>query len=147
MRLSPIPFVVARIVDSWKALGLEFGPGCEEQVTRFKRLHDLELPSAFEMFYLAQGGMSGGATDEKLLRFWPLIEIRPVRDHPSLEHLPSSRRYFEFMDWSIWAHTYAVDLASAEGDVVLLGGPRVIPVAGSFAELLRLYANNPADLL
>jgi hypothetical protein len=86
--------------------------------------------------------MSAGISDQNLIRFWPLAEIRPVADPAA-----HAEGYFIFADYSISAHEYGIHLSMpSRYDVGLIGGALPIIVAKSFTQFLSAYLSDPMSI-
>ena len=147
----------------WQAAGITARPGAAaSDIDAFERRHGVRLPVEAREFYAHLDGMPPGAWDEELLSFWPLAEAGPVPvllsgcrgipDYGGIERsLPDAASYFVFADYSIWVHVYAVRLSAdptAPCPVVwIAGGGTWEVLALSFGEFLRLYAEEPWQVL
>jgi hypothetical protein len=79
--------------------------------------------------------MREGVWDEHLIRFWPLVEIRPVEGETGVLTYSD---YFIFADYSISAHEYGIRLSTSElPEVALIGGLPPKAVASSFTAFSR----------
>ena len=112
----------------------------------FAEQYGVRLPAAFAVLWRRVDGMDENDTDDELIRFWQLVEMKPV-----LNELPSAdpdthRSLFVFADWSISAYYYAIELSSENnelGAVSIVGGrAEPVPVAASFSEFLGSYLDD-----
>lgn len=143
----------------WEAAQIPVWPGLtEENIDSFEREHGFLLPAVMRHLHRHVDGMLPGVTDEAFLHFWPLSEVGPVPrllsecrgipDYGGIERsLPEATSYFVFADHSIWLKVYAVQLSigpTVEGPVIwIAGGDRWQTHSASYAEFLRLYAEDP----
>ena|SRR5437879_3553904 len=139
--MQPVESLVAEVGSRWRQRGLQLAPSASQSALRdFESRFRVQCPDDFSTYLLTLGGMPEGTWDEHLIRFWPLVEIRPAapRDAPD---------YFVFADWSISAHEYAIRLSTlAPSDVALIGGPKPRSIAPTFATFLTVYLSHPAAL-
>jgi hypothetical protein len=151
------------IRQRWQAAGVRARPGVAgADIDAFELRHDVRLPAEIRGLYAQADGMDLGDWDEELLRFWPLAEVGPVPallagargipDYGGMESsLPGAASYFVFADHSIWVHVYAVrlsaDLSAACPVVWIAGGEAWEVLAPSFREFLRLYVEDPQQVL
>jgi SMI1 / KNR4 family (SUKH-1) len=112
------------------------------------------LPDDLREYFLLVNGMDINMTDEDLIRFWPLEEVKSISEGASeysdQAYLPDPYSIFMFADYCIWSHTYAIRLSSCEkrNEVYAIGGKSPIFLAGSFTEFATLYlANRCLDFL
>ena len=163
MKSDPPPALWQTISQHWQSIGIANPPGATDaDIDAFERTHGVRLPAENREFYSHVDGMSLGAWDESLIRFWPLSEWNPVTvllpvcrgipDYGGIENsLPDAGSYFVFADHSIWIHVYAVRLTSdptAACPVVnISGGDHWGVQSASFAEFLQAYAKDSWDVI
>jgi len=97
--------------------------------------------------------MSPDATDDMLIRFWMLDEVKALPegapDYASPHYIESPESLFLFADFSLWAHAYAVRLTAdppETNEIFLIGSQTPILLFQSFSEFVDRYLTNK-DLL
>ncbi len=148
----------------WERAGVSPNPGAPARAfDDFERDYGVRVPAEVREFYAHADGMPSGASDGELLSFYPLAGVYPVPvvlptghrglpDYNGIEHaLPDAASYFVFADYSMRCHVYAVrlsaDPAAACPVVWIAGGDKWEVQAASFGEFLRLYAEDPGQVL
>lgn len=137
----------------WLAQGIEINPGVsKEKLTAFESRYRVSLPADLRDYFLTVDGMADGFTDNALIRFWSLSEVKPIPEEaPSFSdpsYVEDAESLFVFADYSIWCHAYAIRL-SLTGDsnpIFVIGDETPLRMFGSFSELVSTYLTN-ADLL
>ena len=136
---------LVEVAERWQARGLEsklLPSASRSELDEFEAKFQVKLPDDFAMYLMTLGGMPLDETDVCFIRFWPLSEIEPDAEVSQ----PGGDAYFNFADFAVCAHLYAIRLTPpASSDVFLLGGPPE-KVASSFTEFLTLYLTNPAAI-
>lgn len=148
----------------WQRAGISPNPGAPTgAIDDFERAYGVNMPAEVREFYAHADGMPSGAWDEEQLSFYPLAGVYPVPvalprasrgipDYNGIENsLPDAASYFVFADYSIQCHVYAVCLSvdrfAACPVVWIAGGDKWDVQAASFGEFLRLYAEDPGQVL
>ncbi len=147
-----------RIIDYWrKDCQLGIRPGASDlAISAFERQHKLTLPSDFAEYLRAVDGMDDFESDQELMSFLSLAELRPVHEVLGQAIADSSAsphpRCLVFIDYFIGSHHYAI----AVGDDPTLPGAvyRVVDenwhndlVASSFSQFMTRYAQDPASVV
>jgi len=139
--------------NHWLSQGIEVNPGVsKEELTAFELMYQVSLPADMRDYFLTADGMAQGVSDEALIRFWSLDEIKPIPeeapDFSDPSYIEDAQSLFLFADYSIWCHAYAVRLSSSgvSNPIVVIGGESPIRMFGSFSELVKNYLTD-ADLL
>ena len=152
------------ILRHWQRAGISLNPGAPARaIDDFERCYGVRVPAEVREFYAHSDGMPSGTWDEELLSFYPLAEVYPVPvvlptghrglpDYNGIERsLPDAASYFVFADYSVRCHVYAVrlsaDRAAACPVVWIAGGDKWEVQTASFGEFLRLYAEDPGQVL
>ena len=136
-----------RLKDYWLAQNIAINPGTSEAALhKFESVYGVSLPPDLHEYFLTVNGMEQTATDEELIRFWKLEEVRPVSEeapaYASTSYLPEAGSSFVFADYSIWAHAYSIHLSksiSGPNHVYVIGGTKPVMIAKSFSEFIDLY--------
>ena len=148
----------------WHRAGINPNPGAPARaIDDFERCYGVCVPAEVREFYAHSDGMPSGTWDEELLSFYPLAEVYPVPvvlptghrglpDYNGIERsLPDAASYFVFADYSMRSHVYAVRLSvdrfAACPVLWIAGGDKWEVQAASFGEFLRLYAEDPGQVL
>lgn len=59
--------------------GIASRPGvAEADVREFAQRYGIRMSAALAEYFQAVDGMNAGDADENLIRFWPLVEVRPA---------------------------------------------------------------------
>ena len=90
--------------------------------------------------------------DKNLIGFWHLDQVRPVNEECPEYAIATEPHLFVFADYSIWAHAYAIRLASGvDADTAIfvngLAGNRALKIAATFEEFLVKYAAGDQRML
>ena len=114
------------------------------ELRSFEALFNVKCPPDFATYLLTLGGMPEGDWDEHLIRFWSLVEIRPLEGEPGVSTYSD---YFIFADYSISAHEYGIRLSTSHPpEVALICGPAPKSVASSFTAFLAQYLFDPESI-
>lgn len=126
------------LLASWREDGVKLNEGATpERLQRFERRHGVRLGDDFKALYLRADGMPDLGCDGHHLSLWPLDQIsREGFDQ-------SDGKLFEFADYLILSHCYAVPRDATEGDPVSVSGQGYTAVAPSFEEFWRKVLHNP----
>ena len=136
-----------RLREHWLAQNITIKPGVhEEALSRFETLYTVLLPRDLREYFLVMNGMREGTTDEELIRFWSLEEVKSISEespaYSTPDYLPEADSFFLFADYSIWAHAYSIRISnnsSQPNPVYVIGGTKPVPIADSFSEFVDLY--------
>ena len=147
--------IVESLRSNWLSRGIKINPGVSKATLQlFESKYKVMLPDDLREYFLLVNGMDANSTDEDLIRFWPLEEVKSISEGASAysdqSYLPDPGSIFLFADYCIWTHLYAIRLSSCEGrnEVYVIGGKSPIFLAGSFTEFATLYlANRSLDIL
>jgi len=151
-----LPITIAEgLRSNWLSRGIKINPGVSKATLQlFESKYEVMLPDDLREYFLLVNGMDINMTDEDLIRFWPLEEVKPISEDASeysdQAYLPDPGSIFMFADYCIWSNTYAIRLSSGEkrNEVYIIGGRSPIFLAGSFTEFVTLYlANRCLDFL
>lgn len=127
--------------------GVEFNDGVSENaLAAFEHKFGVALPSDMREFFLTVNGMPEEVTDDEMIRFWMLEEVKPLPsgapEFATGDYVDHPESLFLFADYSLWAHAYAIRLTSPEvkrNEVLLIGGDYPILLFRSFSELVDSY--------
>jgi|SRR5215469_11878700 len=135
-----------KLASHWGRQNIALNPGVsEEDLADFQARYGVCIPKDVASLFLVVNGMSGSQTDDDLIRFWPLEEVRPLSEEaPTLVNPRDpecGRSLFVFADYSIWAYAYAITLTRAAGENPVFRVVDIEPdkIASSFAEFTDLY--------
>lgn len=139
--------------NHWLSQGIEVNPGVsKEELTAFESKYQVSLPADLRDYFLTVDGMAQGVTDDALIRFWSLNEVKPVPeeapDYSDPSYIEDAESLFLFADYCIWSHAYAIRLSSTEASnaIIVIGDETPTRMFGSFSELVSNYLTD-ADLL
>jgi hypothetical protein len=143
-----------RLKNHWLSRGIEINLGVsKEELTAFELKYQVSLPSDLRDYFLTVNGMADGVTDEALIRFWSLNEVRPIPEEAPVYSDPSyiqeAQSLFFFADYCIWSHAYAIRLSAdrkASSPIIIIGDATPTQIFHSFSELVSAYLTDP-DLL
>lgn len=122
-------------------------------ILSFERKYAVTRPPIVRDFFNELNGtIQGklGMDDENLIGFWHLDEVRPLDEECPDYTTPEEPNLFIFADHCIWAHAYAMRLASGpniETAIFLIGLAQPLKIAGTFEEFLRRYAAGDQSVL
>jgi hypothetical protein len=143
-----------KLKDRWLSQGLEVNPGVSiETLSRFESRYQVSLPADLRDYFLTVNGMAEGITDDALISFWSLSEVKPIPEEaPEFargSYVEEAESLFLFADFSIWAHGYAIRLSSSRepNPVIVIGGEKPVRVFDSFSDLVSNYLIDPDRLL
>lgn len=139
--------------NHWLSQGIEVNPGVsKEELSAFESKYQVSLPADLRDYFLTVDGMAQGVTDNALIRFWSLDEVRPIPeeapDYSDPSYIEEAESLFLFADYCIWSHAYAIRLSStdASNPIIIIGDETPTRMFGSFSELISSYLT-AADLL
>ena len=140
---------VDRLTQRWKEAQLKIKPGVSaEQLAQFEDKFKTRLGPDIHAYFEAVNGMESDEMDSEYhIRFWPLEEIKPLREEVDAPWVAEYTSYYLFADYLLWSHGYAIDLSPAgQGTIVMVGGENPQKVASSFAEFMSLYLDKPEQI-
>ena len=137
--------LIDRMLARWRADSARVRPGVSPaEIVAFEAAHHVKLPADLSAYFQRANGMAGADWDEWLFRFYPVQELEA-----GLDHSPDLAGYYFFMDHSIWAFGYAINLNPADpryGQIVISHEPES-PVTDSFTAFVQLYHDDPRSLI
>ena len=124
-----------------------------EAIQRFEAKYNVVLPADLHEYFRAIDGMEDGDSDNELVAFLPLADIKPVPeelrtfagtpDYTSIcDGLPAAPKFFVFADYMITSHVYAIRLSQdpeAPTPVIWICGPYWSDIAPSFSVFIEDY--------
>jgi len=130
------------------------GPVGPLALAAFETRYDVCLPADFREYLAVCGGMGADEVDEDLFHFWEVSRIRPLPDeladaeYRAYRDFPGAARFFCFVDWSLDADIFAIELHAdpVEPNRIAGLGPRFLPLSG-FAEFVETYLRDYRGLL
>lgn len=147
-----------RVHKQWRDAGVGVSAGAtEEAIAEFERRYEVVLPEDVRAYLVAENG-TGHEMDDVYFRFWPLAEIRPVKDelddsggviYPDRFAYPDC---FVFADHLMNSWLYAVRLTSDRNQLAPVyrvtasdeGGEQMAP---TFRLFMSRYADRPESIL
>ena len=143
-----------RLKNNWMSHGVEFNDGVSENaLAAFEHKFGVALPLDMREFFLTANGLPEEVTDDEMIRFWMLEEVKPLPsgapEFTTTDYIDHPESVFLFADYSLWAHAYAIRLFSTEvnrNEVFLIGGDYPILLFRSFSELLDSYLTDKSLL-
>jgi SMI1 / KNR4 family (SUKH-1) len=137
----------------WLSQGIEVNPGVsKEELSAFESKYQVGLPADLRDYFLTVDGMVQGVTDNALIRFWSLNEVKPIPeeapDYSDPSYIEGAESLFLFADYCIWSHAYTIRLSSTEASnpIIIIGDETPTKIFSSFSELVSSYLTD-ADLL
>ncbi len=139
----------------WLLHDIEVNDGVSEAALEsFEAKYAVVLPADLRDYFLCVNGMPQGASDEALIRFWMLEEVKPLPevapDYSSPQYIDSPESLFLLADYSLWAHAYAIRLTTPpakSNEVFVIGGDSPVLLFSSFSELVDSYLTDKDSLL
>jgi len=109
---------------------VKFNVGVSETaLAAFEHEFSVSLPPDLRDYFLAVDGMPEDETDEEMIRFWKLEEVKALPtgapNYASADYIDNPESLFLFADYSLWAHAYAIRLLAAPSDrneIFIIGG-------------------------
>lgn len=144
---NEIDIIGSRLKMHWSSQGINLNPPASETaLTRFESRYTVSLPNDFCDYLLHVNGMAPEATDNELIRFWSIEEIKPLSEetpqYAAESYLVNATGFFVFADYSMWAHAYAIRLSSGPlepNSIVVIGANKPILIADSFLSFVQSY--------
>lgn len=138
---------IAVVRTIWERQGIRNGrTATEMDISAFEGNYDLKLPPIVRDYFLELNGTIGGKLgmdDERLIGFWRLDQVRPMKEEFPEYSTAEEANLFIFADYSIWVAAYAIRLTSGgdgESAVFLIFSDEPYQIAATFEEFLRRYA-------
>ena len=136
-----------RVKHHWLSHNVAFNEGVSADfLADFERRFGVVLPHDMRDYFLAVNGMQEDVTDDEMLRFWPLEEVKPLPSgapgYATADYIDTPESIFLFADYSLWAHAYAIRLSASElskNEIFIIGGDYPILLFQSFSELVESY--------
>jgi hypothetical protein len=144
-----------RLFDKWKTDGVAIRPPREPRmIVAFEERYHVRLSADFREYLAWCDGMDAHETDEDFFSFWSLSRIRPIPEelpepcYWQYREFPGASRFFCFMDWSIHADVFALELHNdlTSANRVFALGPRPLAVVG-FSGFVEAYLRDWRALL
>ena len=147
-----------RLIERWRSLGVPIRAGASSSaIVAFEQRYHVLLPDDVGDYFLTADG-TDEMDDDFLFRFWPLAEVKPVRDtwvgtrpnqYPDRFLYPDC---FVFADHCISCWDYAVKLTiepKQPAPVFRVTGNETPgeQMADSFREFMSMYALDPKNIL
>jgi hypothetical protein len=144
---------VKYLIRSWREHGLtERGGVSERTIAEFEKRNNVHLPEDMRQMYLISDGMEPDEMEPKcLIRFWPLSELKEVRDEygDRPEMAANYSDVFLFADHSLWAFAFGIRLSvesTEENGVVAVEGRVPRRVARSFSDFVEQVLGDSSGL-
>ena len=145
---------IANVGIIWERREIRNQTGAAEaDIVAFEAKYGVKLPPIVRRYFSELNGTKVGELgmdDEYLIGFWHLEHVRPMKEECPEFVTTEEPNLFIFADYSIWAHGYAIRLASAEDAetaIFLIGGNRPLRIARTFEEFLQKYAAGDEGML
>lgn len=109
----------------------------------------IALPTAARSLLLEADGMEPFEHDRAMLRFWPVAEWAPARDHLKGGLDGNGDDLVIFADYLILSHFLAVRLRGSDPDgrVAVVGGGSPTWIASDFRTFLEQYVREPLEVV
>lgn len=143
--MQSIESLLTQVSRRWREQDLPVASGASlAELRSFEARFNVQCPADFATYLLTLGGMEEGVWDQHLIRFWPLVEIRPLEDETGVS---THSDYFIFADFLISSHEYGIRLSTSHlPEVALIGGVAPKAVASSFTAFLARYLSDPESI-
>jgi hypothetical protein len=143
---SALASTLSWLKHRWEASGTSLRQGVSEHDIRaFERRYRVTLPDDLAEYFRRLDGMNDGETDERLMRFWRLDELRPIHEVTPPLGMPY-HGFFCFADCPLGTYDdplgtpcYAIRLLPGAAHVIIIRGNAVSCVADSFSQFLDAY--------
>ena len=138
---------VQRLKNHWLSHDVKFNDGVSEAaLAAFEEEFSVSLPGDLRDYFLTMDGMAEEETDEEMIRFWRLEEVKALPtaapNYASADYIDNPESLFLFADYSLWAHAYAIRLLatpSNRNEIFIIGGDYPILLFKSFSDLVDGY--------
>jgi len=149
-----MPSLMEKLRGYWESNHFHTRSGLPpEAIQRFETRYNVALPSDLREYLLGIDGMEDGDSDNELVAFLPLADIKPVPeelssfagipDYSSIcDGLPDTPKCFVFADHMIRSHVYAIRLSQdseAPTPVIWICCPYWSEIAPSFSAFIEDY--------
>ncbi|MBI4752411.1 MAG: SMI1/KNR4 family protein, partial [Acidobacteria bacterium] len=140
----------------WLSKGIKVGRGVTEKIIeQFEQKYSVRLPEDVCDYFIEVNGMDNSSDseywvwDDQEITFWSLQDITRLPTDAQLIRVHNPTCLFEFADWSICAHTYAIHLSNnlQEPNPVYVLYDQPIQIANSFTEFALEYIKTNNDIL
>lgn len=140
----------------WLSKGINICSGAsEKEIEQFESTNSVQLPEDLRNYFTQVNGMDNSRNseywtcDEQEITFWSLQEVKRLPEGVMLSHFHNPESFFEFADWSICAHTYAIRLSSnlQEPNPVYVLYDQPVQIASSFTEFVLEYIKTNNNVL
>jgi hypothetical protein len=150
--------LLQQTLERWRAEDIPIPLGVDDtKFEQFESHYRVTLPGDMREYFATVNGMGDHYDEEFFFRFWPIEQVRLVKEHsPKVaKAFPESHDYFFFFDHSIEIFMYAIQLdrtghLSTPIAMVYPESPvssaSFDPFCGSFTEFLTLYVTDPVKL-
>ena len=133
----------------WLSHNLHLNPGVSLAIVReFESRFGVLMPSDLLSYFARVNGMPSNETDEDLVRFWPLEDVKTIAagspGYSNPAYLPGAKSFFLFADYFIWSHHYAIRLSAKTEEpnlVYIIGYDKPTLVGESFTQFVDSYIN------
>lgn len=133
--------------DHWFSQGVPLNDAvASATLESFEKKNGVVLPADLRDYFLEVNGMKPDTSDDALIRFWMLEEVRALPDaapeYADSRYLERPESLFLFADFSLWAHAYAIRLTAApseKNEVFIIGSDSPILLFQSFSEFVDCY--------
>lgn len=140
--------------DRWESQDIEVNPGVSTaELTAFEAKYGVCLPADLRDYFLTVDGMAEGVSDDALIRFWPLNEVKPITEeapaYSDPTYIHDAESLFVFADFCLWSHAYAIRLSSesqSPNPVFVIGGEQPEKMFDSLSDLVASYLIDPDRL-
>jgi cell wall assembly regulator SMI1 len=77
-----LPITIAEgLRSNWLSRGIKINPGVSKAMLQlFESKYEVMLPDDLREYFLLLNGMDINMTDEDLIRFWPLEEVKSISE-------------------------------------------------------------------
>ena len=131
----------------WLSHHIEINAGVSEaELEAFEEKFGVILPTDFREYFRCVNGMPTDVVDDGMIRFWMIEEIKPLTQgapaYSASSYVENSQSLFLFADYSMWAHAYAIRLASIpvqSNEVIIIGYKSPVLISHSFSEFGHHY--------
>jgi hypothetical protein len=116
----------------------------DEQIAAFEDKNGVKLPADFREYLLRLNGID---EDPDFFCFWPIDKLDRV--NPEHVKVLQYEWFFNFADWGIESHYYAIYLGNDplfQNRVILPDFPGSPGIASNFTEFLELYLRDDPKL-
>lgn len=156
-RATPPSGLGSRLRASWSRADAVLRPGvADTELDAFEKRHAVRLPVEMRSFLRLVDGQDD-MDPATYVRFWPLHEIKPVREELTSEVSDGAAvdSWFVFADFLYWSHAYVIRLDGGPHAAAPVGFCNGMPppgssfpvIAASFEEFVDLCLTNSPRLV